>query len=326
MRSFSIKIPNTMSILLLIAGLAMVIVGANFLVDGASSLAKKFNVSNLVIGLTVVAFGTSAPELTVSVYSAINGEADIALGNVIGSNIINVLLILGITAAIYPLQVHSNTIWKEIPLSLLAALIIAIFASDVWLDKAETSAISRTDGLALLGFMAIFLYYTFDMARKQPADELHNPIKQYTVLVSVALFAGGLVMLVLGGKWMVDGAVVIAESVGMSKSVIGLTVVALGTSLPELATSVVAAYKKNADIAVGNVVGSNIFNVFFIAGAASTIHPLPLGNITELDLGLCIASSVTLFIFSFDSRLTRTEGILLVAAYIGYTVYLITKG
>jgi len=315
-----------MSILLLIAGLAMVIVGANFLVDGASSVAKKFNISNLVIGLTVVAFGTSAPELTVSIYSALQGEADIALGNVIGSNIFNILGILGITALISPLKVQSSTIWKEIPLSLLAALIIAVFASDVWLNKEETSFISRTDGLALLGFMAIFLYYTFDIAKKQPDDELHNPVKQYSGLMSVLMIAGGLALLVFGGKWMVDGAVVIAEALGMSKSLIGLTIVAIGTSLPELATSVVAAYKKNSDIAVGNVVGSNIFNVFFILGTSSSIHPLSIGNITPVDLGVCIASSVVLLLLSFDTRVTRLEGGLLLAAYIGYTAYLIMKG
>lgn len=314
-----------MSALLLIGGLAMIIAGANFLVDGASALAKKFNISNLVIGLTVVAFGTSTPEVTVSIYSALQGETDIALGNIIGSNIFNILFILGVTAIIYPLKVSSSTIWKEIPMSLLAALIIMVFASDVFLDKSAESVISRTDGIALLGFMAIFLYYTFDMARKQPDDELHNTVKQHPLWLSIVMILGGLGLLVGGGKFLVDGAVDIAEGFGISKSVIGLTIVAIGTSVPELATSVVAAYKKNADIAVGNAVGSNLFNVFFVLGISSSIHPLGIGNISPIDLAVCVASSLLLFVFAYNSRLNRVEGALLLAGYVAYTIYLIAN-
>lgn len=269
----------------------MVVLGANFLVDGASALAKKYNISNLVIGLTIVAFGTSAPEFTVSTYSALNGESDIALGNVIGSNTVNILLILGVTSIIYPLKVSSSTIWKEIPMSLLAALVITAFASDMLLDGATTSVISRTEGIALLGFMAIFLYYTFDMARKQPSDELHNVIKRAPDLVVYYLdhwWLGASDRWRQVFRW--TRASEVAEGLGISHSVIGLTIVAVGTSVPELATSVVAAYKKNADIAVGNVVGSNIFNVFFILGSVSTIQPLTVGSITQVDLWVCVAS------------------------------------
>lgn len=302
----------------------MIIAGANFLVDGASSVAKKFNISNLVIGLTVVAFGTSAPELTVSIYSALQGESDIALGNVIGSNIFNVLFILGLTAVIYPLKVNSSTVWKEIPLSLLAAIIIMVFASDVMLDQASTSVVSRADGIALLGFMSIFLFYTFESARKQSDDELHNTVVLRPVWLSVLMVVGGLLLLVGGGKLLVDGAVSIALGLGVSKSVIGLTIVSIGTSVPELATSIVAAYKKNADIAVGNVVGSNIFNIFFILGTSSTIHPLAVGNITPIDLGVCVLVSLVLFFFAYNRKVSRLEGGLLLLGYVAYTAYLLS--
>lgn len=312
------------SLLMLIGGFAILIVGANYLVDGASSLAKKFNISNLIIGLTVVAMGTSAPELTVSVYSAYQGEPDIALGNIIGSNIINVLAILGITATIYPLSVQSSTVWKEIPFSLLAAVLVAVFANDVLLDGEGQSSLSRTEGIALLGFMAIFLYYTFDVARKSPPNDLHNQVKEYPLLLTVVMVAGGLGMLILGGKWLVDGAVAIAEAMGMSKSVIGLTIVALGTSMPELATSLVAALKKQADIAVGNVVGSNIFNVFFILGTTAVIEPLSIGGITQVDLLVCIASSLLLFFFAYNNKISRVEGSILLAGLVLYMTHLIT--
>lgn len=311
------------SILFLIGGFAILIVGANFLVDGASSFAKRFNVSNLVIGLTVVAFGTSAPELTVSIYSAMQGESDIALGNVVGSNIFNILGILGVTALMVPLAVQSSTIWKEIPLSLLAAVLITIFANDVLIDGGGDSIVSRTDGLALLAFMVIFMYYTFDIAKKSPPDELHNEVKIYTFPITLAMIVGGLAMLVLGGRWLVDAAVDIATQFGVSKSVIGLTIVAIGTSLPELATSLVAALKKNADIAVGNVVGSNIFNIFTVLGISSLIKPLSIGGITQIDLAVCILSSLLLFIFSFNSKISRLEGGIFLAAFVGYTTFLV---
>lgn len=313
------------SILFLIGGFVILILGANFLVDGASSLAKRFNVSNLVIGLTVVAFGTSAPELTVSIYSALQGESDIALGNVVGSNIFNVLGILGVTALIVPLSVHSSTIWKEIPLSLLAAVLIAIFANDVLINGEADSSISRTDGLALIAFLAVFMYYTFDIAKKSPPDELHNQVKIYNIPITLLMIAGGLAMLVLGGRWLVDGAVDIAIQLGVSKSVVGLTIVAIGTSLPELATSLIAALKKNADIAVGNVVGSNIFNIFSVVGISSVIQPLSVGGITQVDLAVCVLSSLLLFIFAFNSRISRLEGGLFLAAFVGYTTFLVVS-
>lgn len=310
---------------MLVGGFAILIVGANYLVDGASSLAKKLNISNLIIGLTVVALGTSAPEMTVSVYSAYQGESDIALGNVIGSNIINVLAILGITATIYPLSVQSSTVWKEIPFSLLAAVLVSVFANDVLLNGDPQSSLSRTEGIALLGFMAIFLYYTFDVAKKSPPNDLNNLVKEYPLIITLVMIVGGLIMLVLGGKWLVDGAVAIAEGLGMRKSVIALTIVALGTSMPELATSLVAALKKQADIAVGNVVGSNIFNVFFILGTTAVIEPLAIKGITYIDFLVCITSSLLLFLFAYNNKISRVEGGVLLAGLVLYMTHLIAS-
>ncbi|MBK8041935.1 MAG: calcium/sodium antiporter [Haliscomenobacter sp.] len=314
-----------MSILLLTGGVIAVLIGANFLVDGASSLAKKLQVSDLVIGLTVVAFGTSTPELTVSVFSSMQGEVDLALGNVVGSNLFNTMVILGIAAMIYPLQVHSNTIWKEIPMSLLAALVLLALVSDRWLDGAANPGISRAEGLALLGFFSIFLYYTFLVAKNTPPKELHNVVKTYPVYLSLLMVAGGLILLVVGGRWIVIGAVEIAERLGMSKSIIALTIVAAGTSIPELATSAVAAFKKNADIAVGNVVGSNIFNIFMILGVSAVIKPLGLGSITILDISLVAVISLVLFIKSYNYTVSRVEGGLLLLMYVAYVVYLILQ-
>lgn len=312
-----------MATVLLIGGIISVILGANLLVEGASSLAKRLGVSDLVIGLTIVAFGTSAPELVVGVYSAIQGNADIALGNVVGSNIFNVFLILGVSALVYPLRVASSTVWKEIPLSLLAAIVLMGMASDRLLDGTGFEGISRSDGISLLGFFAVFMYYTYAISRSSASSELHNTVHKYKPAVSALMVLGGLALLVVGGQMLVRGAVDLATGLGISQSVIGLTIVAGGTSLPELATSVVAAYKKKADIAVGNVVGSNIFNIFFILGGSAVIHPLGIGNISQLDFLVCIAASLLLFIHSFDFRISRMEGGFLLLLYVGYTWFLV---
>lgn len=312
------------SILILIGGLLAVLAGANALVEGAASLAKKMRVSDLVIGLTVVAFGTSAPELTVSVYSGMTGQADIALGNVVGSNIFNVLVILGLSALLTPLKVHSNTVWKEIPLGLLAALMLLVFANDVYLDGQPVSMVSRTDSMALLGFFVIFLYYTFDLVRRQPPDELEPAVHERSLWFSIVMVAVGLGLLIAGGKWTVDGAVSIALAAGISQSVVGLTIVAAGTSLPELATSLVAAYKKNADIAVGNIIGSNIFNIFFILGVAGVVTPLGLGDISNADLLFCVGSSLLLLLFSLNFTISRKEGAVFFLIYCLYTFLLVT--
>lgn len=313
--------------LLLVLGLGMIVYGANFLVDGASALAKRYNIPNILIGLTIVAFGTSAPELAVSAYSSYSGNPEIALGNVIGSNIVNILLILGISAVIYPLTILRNTVQKEIPLSLLAAVVVYFLINDISYSDASVDSISFSDGIILLGFMSIFIYYMVHLAKSSGEDE-DLTIPNLTKYKSLLYILGGLVLLVGGGKIFVDNAVALALEAGLSKEIIGLTIVAIGTSLPELATSVVAALKKNSDIAVGNIVGSNIFNIFFILGISSIIAPLPKGGISEIDLFVCIgASLILLFSSHFMGRfkIVKTEGIIFIFCYILYIGYQVSQ-
>ncbi|MBU1145955.1 calcium/sodium antiporter [Patescibacteria group bacterium] len=313
--------------LLFAAGFVFLIKGADLLVDGASSLAKKFKVSGLVIGLTIVAFGTSMPELIVNILASARGNTEIAIGNILGSNISNILLILGVSAVIFPLAVKKNTTWKEIPLSLLAVLVVSFLANDVIIDKVSLSAITRIDGLVLISFFIIFLYYTFGMARG--GFEAKEDIKQLGNIKSILFIIAGLIGLTLGGKWIVDGAVKIATVFNVSESLIGLTIVAIGTSLPELATSAIAAYKKQADIAVGNVVGSNIFNIFWILGISSIIRPLPFKPDMNIDICMVILASFALFIFMFIGKkhiLERWQGIFFIVAYVIYIVFLVIKG
>lgn len=315
-----------MNIVLLIGGLLLILVGANALTDGAASVAKRFHISSLVIGLTIVAFGTSAPELTVSVVSALKGSADMAIGNVVGSNIFNTLMIVGCTAAIVPISVTKGTLSKEIPLCILASVVLFICANDILINKAAANTISSSDGMLLLCFFLIFLGYTFAIAHNG-SSEGESEIKDMPVWKSVLFIAGGLAGLVYGGQFFVSGASEIARSLGVSESIIGLTLVAGGTSLPELATSVVAALKKNPEMAIGNVIGSNLFNIFFVLGCSATISPLNIQGITNLDLGVLIGSCVLLYIFGwfFKKRtITRIEGIVMIACYIGYTAYLIS--
>jgi cation:H+ antiporter len=315
--------------LLFVIGFMLLIKGAYFLVDGASSIARRLNVSDLVIGLTVVAFGTSTPELFVNIIASAKGNTDIAIGNVLGSNIANVFLILGVSSVIYPLRVTKGTVWKEIPFSLLAALVLGFMANDHLIDNSNFSSLTRIDGLILLSFFSIFLYYSYGIAREIEGVEQHVRAEQKSTAKSCFFMGVGLVGLTLGGKWIVDGAIVIAKNFGMSESLIGLTIVAVGTSLPELATSVVAAYRRNAEIAVGNVVGSNIFNIFFVLGTSSIIKPLPFRIKNNLDIGAVILSSLLLFLFMFTGKkrsLDRWEGAVFLVLYAAYIIFLIFKG
>ena len=314
-----------MDIVCLLGGLVLILLSANCLTDGASSLAKRFKISDLVIGLTVVAFGTSAPELAVSLSSAIKGSADIAIGNVVGSNMFNTLMIVGCTAFFAPIVVTRNTLLKEIPLCILASVALLAISNDMLLDKQPLDVVSRTDGFLLLLFFIIFMVYTFSIAR-QHGDEEAEEVKQIPLWLSLIYIIGGLAALVFGGNIFVDGATGIARSLGVSESVIGLTLVAGGTSLPELATSVVAALKKNPEMAIGNVVGSNLFNIFLVLGASATITPLNLIGITNFDLLSLVIASVILWFFGvfYKKRtITRVEGTILVVCYIAYTATLI---
>lgn len=295
--------------------------------DGASSLAKKTGISTIVIGLTIVSFGTSMPEFVVNVLANIKGTADIALGNILGSNIINILLILGLSMIVRPLIVKNNTIWKEIPLAVLAVVVLWILASDVFLNNTFEAFLDRTDGLVMLLFFLIFLYYIISIRHKDV--DMDDKIKKFSYPVSGLMILAGTGCLVLGGKWIVDGALLIAQSLGVSEALIGLTVVAIGTSLPELATSVVAAAKKNSDIAVGNIVGSNIFNIFWVLGITSLIRPLPVSTKINTDILVVLLVTFLLFVFTLTggkAKLTRKQGIIFVSLYVIYIVYLIIRG
>lgn len=313
--------------LFLVGGLVLILLGANGLTDGAAAVAKKWGVSDLVIGLTIVAFGTSAPELVVSLTSAINGSAALAVGNVVGSNIFNVLMIIGVTAMVMPIKVEKSIMSNEIPLVILASLALFVASSDIMLGAGTENTISRIDGIMLLLFFAVFMRYTFSIAKNGTTKTDNNEeVKTMPIWKSILFIGGGLAGLIYGGQLFVDGASNLARAMGASESLIGLTLVAAGTSLPELATSVTAALKKNPGIAIGNVIGSNIFNIFFILGTSATVTPLSLGNIGMLDMSVLIGSAMLFWIVGwfFKKRtITRIEGAIMVACYIAYTTALI---
>lgn len=314
-----------LQILLLLVGFVALVIGADKLVEGASALAKKFGIPDIVIGLTIVALGTSAPEVVVNVFSAVSGSTEMALGNVLGSNIFNVLGILGVAALFAPLTVNRNTTWTEIPLSFLASLVLLFVASDVVLDGLTANHVVRSEGWILIGFFMIFIVYNIQVAvaNKEQQDLDAPRMKTY---LTVLYIVGGLVGLIVGGRLIVDNAVSIAATLGISQRIISLTIVSIGTSLPELATSVMAARRGKTDIAIGNVVGSNILNSFFVLGLTAIISPLHISGDASMDLLVNIVGSALLFVFLFTGKgrkLERWEGILFIAMYVAYLVYLV---
>ena len=315
---------------LLIVGFVLLIKGAGLLVDGASSIARTLKVSDLVIGLTIVAFGTSTPELVVNIFAGIRANADIAIGNVVGSNIFNILIILGLSSLIFPLVVTHGTVWFEIPMTLAAAVGLGLLANDHLLTHSSFQGLSRIDALILLACFAFFLYYVLHISGKREDNtDASAETKQQSVKKTILTIILGLAGLFVGAKFVVDGAVAMATALGVSQSLIALTIVAAGTSLPELATSVVAAFKRNSDIAVGNIVGSNIFNIFFILGISALIRPIPLQPKSNIDIGVAVFASLALFVVMFSGKkgvLDRWEGFLFVTAYVGYLAFLIMQG
>lgn len=313
------------STLWLILGLLLLIKGADWLVDGASALAKKFNVSDLAIGLTVVAFGTSAPELVVNVMGSIEGHHEIVFANIIGSNNFNLLVILGISGLITPLVVQSSTVWKEIPLSLFAAILLFILANDFW--SPDSFTVSRMDGVIFLLLFGGFLFYVYKQLSSDSA-EIETPKKSYSQLKIWSFIILGLAGLVLGGRLVVNNAIEIATLLGISEKIIGLTIIAAGTSLPELATSIVAAMRKNVDIAVGNIVGSNIFNIFLILGVSSLVNPIHYNPSFNSEVYLLCGGTLLLFIGMFTGqkkKLDRWEAALLLILFLVYTGYLVMQ-
>lgn len=306
------------------------------MIDGASSIARKFGVSSFFIGLTIVAFGTSAPELVVSILASLDNSSGIALGNIIGSNISNKLLILGSAAIVTPLAVKRNTINKELPFSILAILAVGILVNDFLLGGDLINILSRADGFILALFFSIFIYYTFGIAREKESliqktvgkikDE--QP-KEYSNLIAILMILAGIVALSIGGKMIVSGAIYFANLFGISEALIGLTIVAIGTSLPELATSVIAARRGQTDMAVGNVVGSNIFNLLWVLGISSIISPISYDIILNIDIIILIGITVLLYFLIYFGKkniLARKEGILLVGLYIVYLAFLVIRG
>lgn len=317
----------------LVAGLALILYGANLLTDGASAVAKRMGVSDLIIGLTVVAFGTSTPELVISVMAATGGNASLAVGNAVGSNIFNILAILGVTALVSPIAIKKSVMSNEIPMLLLSSLILLVMGYSSLLDGTATDTITRTEGIFLLIFFLLFMRYTFASARRHKTEIGNDPseadgerLAKMPVLKSIVFIAAGLAGLIFGGDKFVDGATGIARLMGVSDAIIGLTIVSIGTSLPELATSVVAAMKKENGLAIGNVIGSNIFNVLFVLGSAATVKPLQFGGVTHTDLWVLMGASLLFWICGWFFRrhlITRAEGALMLACYIGYMVYLV---
>lgn len=319
-----------MNIIWLIIGLVLILVGANALIDGASSVARRMGISDLVVGLTVVAFGTSAPELVISVISAINGSPGLAVGNVVGSNIFNVLAIIGITALVRPIIVQKSVMSLEIPMVILSSMLLLILGNSGWINGSGINEVSRVSGILLLIFFLLFMRYTFASAKNPDLDKQEEEKGEAEPILpmwrSILYIIGGLAGLIWGGDRFVEGASGIAGALGVSEAVIGLTIVAAGTSLPELATSVVAATKGKPGLAVGNVIGSNIFNVLMVLGLSATIRPLPFGSIGNFDLLTLLGGSILFWLFGWlikERTITRLEGAIMTACYVAYIAILV---
>lgn len=319
-----------MTYLLLILGFVLLMVGANYFVKGASNISTLLRVPPILIGLTIVSFGTSSPEATVSIMAALNGNDDVSLGNVMGSNMFNTLFVLGVTAFIAPLVVKNQTLRKEIPFSFLASITLLVLMADIFLQDFTENALTRSDGIILLLIFAVFLYYIFELARKSRSDleEPHTNLseKDKNWVKNGAYTLGGLTGIIFGGDFVVKNSTEIAISLGMSEALVGLTIVAVGTSLPELVTSAVAAWKKESEIALGNIIGSNIFNILLVLGASATISPIGVNGLLFTDAIILIVFTVIVLIFALTNfRIGKREGIFLALSYIVYMIFIILR-
>ena len=314
-----------LDLLLIVVGVALVLKGADFLTKGGADLARRMNVSELVVGLTIVAAGTSAPELFVSLVSALKGTPDLAVGNVVGSNIMNTLFIVGITAMVAPMAIAPQTVKKDMPFTVMAAVLLMLVSLDTFQSLSLAGhVIGRLDGLLLLLGFAAFMTYTFRIAKGQEVETTEPAVKPLSVYKCLLLMVLGLLMLVLGSELFVRYASALAATLGVSESVIGLTIVAGGTSLPELATSVVAARKGQSAMAIGNVIGSNVFNILLILGLTSVVCPMQIGGITMIDMSMMVASVLLLWLFSYTKlTVARWEGAVLTTAYLAYLGWLL---
>lgn len=313
--------------ILFLLGFPLLIGGAYATVRGASTLALKLGISELVIGLTVVALGTSAPELLVSTFAAFKGSPDVGTGNIIGSNLSNLLLIIGIASLIAPLKMQKSIRMREIPFTLLATLILLVLVNDTILNGSGANSLNLGDGLVLLGFFSIYLYYIFSLTKE--GEEPVEKVETTSMPMALLLLVVGITGLGFGGQWLVDGASTIAERLGMSEALIGLTVVALGTSLPELATSVTAALRGQADMAIGNVVGSNVFNILWILGFSSVLHEIGFNSSLNTDLLFLIFVTLLFFLFTFTGKkhqIDRVEGGIFLLFYVLYIIFVVVRG
>ena len=318
-------------ILFLILGITLVLGGANYLTDGATAVAKKFHMSDLLIGMTIVAIGSSTPDLVVSLTSTLKDEGAIAVGNIVGANIFDVLFVVGLCALVRPIVIGKDTLQKEFPMVVLSSAVFLLVACDVMVDGLSSNFIDRSDGLILLCFFVIYSYMTYMMSKSPGTSDTRagnttvsaKPIKMWLACIMIA---GGLAGLVIGGNWFVSGASGLAEKCGMSETLVGLTIVAIGSSLPDLSTSVVAAIKGHSGIAIGNIVGSCTINVFFTIGLCSTIKTLQLGSINWIDFAVLLVGSIIILIFGWvcgKRTINRVEGGILTLCYIAYIAYLV---
>ena len=315
--------------LLLLVGFVLLVKGADFFVSGSSNIARRFGIPSIVIGMTIVAFGTSAPEAAVSITASLQGNNGIAVGNVIGSNIFNILVVVGASAIIKPVNIHHDILKKDFPFSLLITFVLLFMGMDIFLDGQIAGFISRSDGLVLLAFFAIFLFYTLSGALGKNQESLpmeENNLPKPSLGKSLLLTVGGLAGIIIGGQMVVNSATEIALSWGVSQALIGLTIVAVGTSLPELVTSMVAARKGESDIAMGNVIGSNIFNILFVLAASSVISPLRFTSESIWDCIVLLVISLIMYVFCRTGRtVSRKEGTISVLLYLAYMVYIIQR-
>ena len=317
-----------LQVLFLCVGFALLIKGADVLITGASSTAQNFKVSKMLIGLTIIAFGTSAPELAVSITALASGSTDIILGNVIGSNILNILLLIGIAALIKPIKVKSNTVRKELPICLLISTLLAVLFLDRGLNGESADLITRGDGLAVLLFFCVFVYYLVILARQNRKENNKIEKPKYKLGVSLLLTLLGLAGIIAGSNLVVTNASSLATAMGVSERIISLTIVAFGTSLPELVTTITAARRKEQDLIVGNIIGSNIFNICLVLGLPvalfGTITP---GSFQLIDLGMLVFSALLLLIFSYigKRKITRTEGIIMLLIFAVYYSFVISS-
>ncbi|MCI8347518.1 MAG: calcium/sodium antiporter [Bacilli bacterium] len=316
-----------LQILILVMGFIILVKGADLFVDAASSLAQNFHISKMLIALTIVSFGTSAPEFAVSIKSIISGNTDILLGNVIGSNILNILLILGVSSCIHSLTVKNSTVKKELPITILITTLFIVLISDKWLTNTKTNLLTRSDGITILLFFSIFIYYLFTIMRNKTSSTIDDEKPKYGIAKSMSFTVVGIVCLILGSNAVVDSASSIAKILGVSERVISLTIIALGTSLPELVTSVVATKKKEYDIAIGNVVGSNIFNIGIVIGLPIALFGgIASVGFTYIDLLALFIATLMLFIFCFrDYKISRKEGITFLIMFLIYYLFLFIK-